>query len=187
MWPLIERILAVIGAVASMAAVMASVIRWYRLRLWRRQLTWDDALRVARTLLEKIEGSEWKPAVVIGIGRSGGIWGGWLAGNLGGVPFAVVDDRYEQTAEGLRVEFPGGEDVLGSLGRLYGDNLRILLVEGATSTGQTPLEFQRRFARQLNGWDVRVAVLYKNPSSAASIDFVGMEGPEPWPARFPWH
>jgi hypoxanthine phosphoribosyltransferase len=186
MWPLVERLLAIIGALASIVAVGATAVQWYRVRQWKRILTWDDALRAATTLLERVEGSPWKPEIVIGIGRSGGIWGGWLAGNLG-LPFAVVDDRYESGPEGRRVEFPGGQDVLVSLRKLHGDSIRPLVVDGATSTGQTPSEFRRRFAEQLKGWDVRFAVLYRNPTSAASIDFVGVEGPEPWPDKFPWH
>ena len=101
-----------------------------------------------------------------------------LAGNLGSLPFTVVDDRYTVNAD-LHVDFPAGADVLAAIRRTYPDKRRILVVEGATSTGKTPAKFLEEFAGELKGLD-------QNPASTADIAFVGRHGPEPWPDRFPW-
>ena len=183
----LERVLAVVGGLASLAALLVTVIQYVRWRAWRRKLTWDDVLRVAEQVLDQIEQGTWKPDVVIGLGRSGGIWGGWLAGNLGSLPLAVVDISYDPSPSGMNVTFPGGADVLTSIRRSRGEHLKVLVVEGATSRGQTPQEFFRSFATELDGWDTRLGVLYKNPASTAVVDFVGSHDLEPWPQRFPWH
>ena len=187
MWNTIIELLALVGAVASIGGLGLALIQRYRVLSWRKQLTWDDTLRVAEDLLQTIETADWQPDLVIGIGRSGGIWGGWLAGNLGVLPFAVVDKLFVEREAGRGVEFPGGEAVLAALHRLQHGPLRVLVVEGASARGQVPQEFRQQFADYLRDWDVKLAVLYKNPASGANIDFVGMIGPEPWPSTFPWH
>jgi len=147
---------------------------------------WADALVTAEKVLVKIEGCDWKPNLVLGLGRSGAIWGGWLAGNLGSLPIAVVDILYRESQQGRAVTFPAGAEVLAALRECYGGALRVLAVEGATSTGQTIVEFMTQFQRSIAGWDVRVAVLYKNRAVATRIDFAGANL-EPWPKSLPWH
>ena len=185
---IIKDILSVIGAIASVSGAVISAAYYFHVWRWKRQLTWDDALRVAEQLLQQIEGSDWKPDIVIGLGRSGGIWGGWLAGNLGSLPLGVIDVTYEETPVGGRsVAFPGGWQVLSSLKETYPDDRNVLVVEGASSTGQTPREFRQELISKIPDWDVKLAVLYKNPTVAERIDFVGKADLEPWPTRFPWH
>lgn len=179
---LIRDILAVWGAISATISIYQSV----RVLRWKQQLTWDDALRTAEKVLTRIRDSGWRPELVIGIGRSGGIWGGWLAGNMGSLPFALVDDRY-QSDESFRVDFPAGHGVLASLRETYPEKRRLLVVEGASSTGQTLSNFVEQFSKELEGCEVKFAVLYQNPAAVVRIDFVGEVGPEPWPKKFPWH
>lgn len=187
MWSNIEWLFSILGVIAGISAVLLFVIEVYRKWLWARKITWDDTLHTAKELLEIIEKSNWKPTIVLGLGRSGGIWGGWLAGNLGKLPFTVIDLKYFDEANGLRVEFFGGEEIIEVIRKLYGDTPKVLIVEGATSTGLTSSEFFRIFSVKLQNFDIKTAVLYRNPTSIAKIDFVGKHGPEPWPKKFPWH
>jgi len=185
---LLENLLKIVGALATLVGSIQGV----RIAIWKRKLTWDDALRVAEKLLTQIRDSQWDPQVILGLGRSGGIWGGWLAGNLGTLPFAVVDDHYAVDGENLNrgslvVDFPAGSEVLSSLRATYPDKRRMLIVEGASSTGQTLTRFAEKFHQELAGCDVKFAVLYKSPVSVAQIHYVGRVGPDPWPKRFPWH
>lgn len=188
LFDIVQAIFAVIGFIAA----VLGIIQYRILRQWKRKITWDKALRVARNLWDQIvagmldTGDEFKPDLVIGLGRSGGLWGGWLAGNLGSLPLVVVDIKYEKTAQGLQVSFPGGEEMLSLIRKQYGDDLHVLIVEGASSTGRTPLEFQSQFEEQLSGWTCKLAVLYQSVTSTANIDFVG-ERLEHWPGKFPWH
>jgi hypothetical protein len=124
---------------------------------------------------------------VIGIGRSGGIWGGWLAGNLGSLPFGVIEKRMSVKNETFEVDFPGGEEIIKTLLRNNPSITKVLIVEGATSGGKVLTKFKESFSHIFGEIDVKFAVLYKNPASSANINFVGQTGPEPWPEKFPWH
>jgi probable phosphoglycerate mutase len=177
---IILKILAAIGALASIYAAFLQIIRLYL------GPTWRDALKRAGKVLADIKQSNWEPTLVIGIGRSGGIWGGWLAGNLGSKPFLGIDVNYQQNDKGREVRFRGAKQVLSALEeyRELGDN--ILLVEGAASTGQTFTSFLEKFSDQLSSWNIKKAVIYKNPAAAINIEFVGRPL-ERWPKKLPWH
>lgn len=185
MWRIVELILQILGGIGTVVALIAFVMQ---IIILRKGPTWWDALKRARKILDKINQLHWEPTVVIGIGRSGGIFGGWLAGNLGSKPFIVVDDFYDQqSSKDIKVEFPGGKKVLSALEEFKKpEDNRILLVKGAVSRGQTFATFLERFSDQLVSWDIKKAALYKNPAAAVHIDFLG-KFLEPWPKRFPWH
>jgi hypothetical protein len=89
--------------------------------------------------------------------------------------------------KGLKVEFPAGEGIFEIIRQVCPNKKNLLIIEGASSTGQTPSKFQSEFEKYLNDFDYKFAVLYKNPSSSFNIDFVGKIGPEKWPEKFPWH
>ena len=176
------QIFAILGALAAVVAAAIALFQARELYLWRQELNWDDSLRTAAKLMTDIEQSGWIPEVVVGLGRSGGIWGGWLAGNLGSLPFGVVDDKYPE------VEFPGGSEALEALRKTYPHKRRMLVVEGASSRGETINRFRDKFAKaELEGIELKFAVLYVNPASSAEIQYIGEVGPEPWPDSFPWH
>lgn len=181
------NIFAVIGALASIASVAFAIVRFLEHRRWRRTPTWEDAFDVARRLRKKLEGNAWKPDLVIGIGRSGGIWGGWLAGNLGSLPFLAIDVHYEDTPNGRVVTFPAGSHGLRAAREVLSEAGNVLLVEGAATEGRTFEEFKSQYKRQIADWNVKTAVLYKNPPPANTIDFTGRDDLEPWPKKFPWH
>ncbi len=177
---LILNLLAATGAVAGITTLALPII------MHCMGPTWRDALKRARKVLEDIKQSNWEPTLVIGIGRSGGIWGGWLAGNLGSKPFLVVDVYYNQTEKGREVHYRGGKQVLSALEEFKKLGRNILLVEGAASTGETFTCFLEEFSDQLGSWKIKKAVLYKNPVAAIDIEFVG-RSLERWPKKLPWH
>ena len=76
MYALFENFLTFVGGLASIISVCFAASEAYKAWKRRRRLTWDGSLRAGKNILEKIETDGWKPAVVVGIGRSGGIWGG---------------------------------------------------------------------------------------------------------------
>lgn len=182
------EVLAVIGSLAGVAGVLGPFAYWW---YGRRQVTWRDALKTAEGVISQIESGDWKPQAVLGLGRSGGIWGGWLAGNLGSLPFAVVDETYKvhpsgrdvylhrpcEVLEGLRTN-PALEDSYGPL--------RVLVVEGATSNGRTVQRFREGIDSVASQYDIKLAYLFKNRAVAESIDFLGRTL-EPWPDKLPWH
>ncbi|MCK4341262.1 MAG: hypothetical protein KAY37_06005 [Phycisphaerae bacterium] len=176
-----------VGVLASVGGLVLGAHVWLERRRLAREPTWDDALRVAEKLLVAVEAADFKPQVVIGLGRSGGIWGGWLAGNLGSLPFLVIDDEYSLTPDGRRVEFRCANEVFTYVHKTFPENARVLVVEGATTDGLTIREFFDKLVPKSPEWDVRIAVLYKNPGANAKVDFAGKDDLSPWPKRFPWH
>jgi hypothetical protein len=98
----------------------------------------------------------------------------------------VVDILYRRTPEGRVVTFPVGVQVLQALREVRGSSLKVLVVEGASSTGQTFMEFIGQHRQLVIGWDMKFAVLYKNRAVATRIDFVG-KALDPWPRSLPWH
>lgn len=184
---LVQSALAVVGGFASIAGFTVTIAYIGRLWVWNRRVTWDDALRVAERLLVEIEGNDWKPDIVVGLGRSGGIWGGWLAGNLGTLPFGVVDLKYHDGPTTRTVSFPAGDAVLAALIANGNSAQQVLVVEGAASKGQTFDEFRSVFGERFDQSRMKFAVLYQSSTSSAYIDFVGERGLEPWPKVFPWH
>ena len=179
--------LAVVGTIASVAGFALAGYYWYARWRWERSLNWDDVLGVAERLLVEIETSGWKPDIVIGLGRSGGIWGGWLAGNLGTLPFGVVDLKYIDGPNGREVSFPAGEEILTALLPNDRQANRVLIIEGACSTGKTFREFRKTFGERFDQSRMKVAVLYQSSTCDEAIDFAGLANLEPWPRRFPWH
>lgn len=190
----VERILAVFGGAASVTGLLLAVVVWRERRRMRSQPSWDEALRVADTLIDTIQQARFSPHLVIGLGRSGGIWGGWLAGNLGSLPFTVIDLEYEVDEIVRRVKFLHMKGVVAWLPDFIRERYKndagkpgVLVVEGASSTGRTFREFFTGFQQVVSDWDVKTAVLYKNAAVDVRIDFVGKEDLSPWPEKFPWH
>jgi hypothetical protein len=73
---LLKEILTLIGGLVVIITLCTAIIELIKIWIWKRKLNWDNSLRIARLLLEKIETNNWKPQIVLGLGRSGGIWGG---------------------------------------------------------------------------------------------------------------
>lgn len=186
MWNVIWQFFAFVGILASIGGLALGIAELVLRRRWARQPTWDDALRAAEKLLNTIEAGTWKPDVVVGLGRSGGIWGGWLAGNLGSLPLAHIDLSRKPIGREWHVEFHGAEQVLGYLAKRFEGQPRVLVVNGGASNGETFKAFFRRFDSQLTKWDVKTAVVYANVAVDFAIDFVGKGDLEPWPERLPW-
>jgi len=185
---LLIDVLAIIGGLTSIAAFMVAVVQAYRLWKWHRQPSWNEALKTAEKVLEQIEGSAWMPGIVLGIGRSGGIWGGWVAGNLGSLPFAVIDCKIDdESGPARRFLFQGGQSFADNLREVLPENKKILIIEGAVTTGGTFGAFFEQFGTQFEDCEIKTATLYRNPSADFIVDYVGRSDLEPWPQKFPWH
>lgn len=149
------------------------------------KLTWQDALETANDLLEKIK-KEFQPNIVIGIGRSGGIWGGWFAGNFGSLPFVVIDDKYTRNDE-VQVDFPAGFGIIRSFLEFYPYAEKILVVMGAATRGETIRKFKEQFKDFLGERTVRYVFLYKNSTANVPTHHYYGEELQAWPKKFPWH
>jgi len=177
----LQPVFAVLGAVAAIVTIVTVLSQ-----VFGRRVTWNNARRAAWHVLREVQRYGWRPDMVIGIGRSGGIWGGWLAGNLGSLPFIAVDDHYSN-GQNITIEFNSARELLLAVREGFPQAKRFLAIEGASSTGRSFEEFRKIFDSVMSPRELRLATLYKNPTNPLHIDYVGEVGPSRWPNRFPWH
>ncbi|MEL7467414.1 MAG: hypothetical protein AAFN27_03095 [Pseudomonadota bacterium] len=181
-WPYIESAFAVAGGIGALFGLYFAIKR----ALFSK-LTWRRTLRAAEALLEGVEEDSWEPDLVMGLGRSGALWAGWLAGNLGSKPVFTID-RFFDEKDGVRVLSLPLSDVTLEIVRIkFGISPRILVVEGATSSGHGLSNFVSKVADVLPQADVRTASIFVNAGASYLPTYVGVRNLSPWPEEFPWH
>lgn len=157
-WAMLWKILVVIGAIATVYMAVVLIIERFGYFSW-----WGIRIR-SKKLLEKIKNSGFSPELVIGVGRSGAVLGGILAGNLGVIPIAIVDRKYawiKNTRQIIPLVFIKEHEVKGK---------RILLVDAAPHTGET-LRVLKNEIRQLQPAELRTVSLFKLKYSVETPDY----------------
>lgn len=119
----------------------------------------------------------------MGIGRSGAIWGGWFAGNLGSLPIYVIDNIYEIN-DRFSVSFPDSNGIFETMNKTS-NNKTYFIIMGASSSDNTFENFEKMNIEYLKKYNYKFAVLYLNSSSKFKIDFIGKTISSP--DYLPWH
>lgn len=151
-------VLGLLGTLASLyttALVLLDRLGFYS---W-----WGIYIR-SRQLVNKIKASGYSPDLVVGIGRSGAILGGILAGNLGVLPITVVDREYiwhEGTRHVKPLMFVKQEEIKGK---------KILLVDAAPHTGETSKIIKDKL-NEFNPAELKLAYLFKTRYVLQKPDF----------------
>jgi len=78
-----------------------------------------------------MESKKYKPDVVLGLGRNGGVVGGILASFLDSMPLMLLDTEYSKKKSKLHVEFRSDCLVLPKSVKT------VLVIEGTTTGGTT--------------------------------------------------
>ena len=129
----------------------------------RRTATW----RQFRNGVKKIEGliqrDGYRPDVVVGIGRGGAIFAGWLAGNLT-LPVAIVNWR------GWRQDNVRNVEVDISVASLDVKGKSVLIAESRAKTGETCKKV-KEYIESLGPRDVSIAALYREANSQIKPDY----------------
>lgn len=143
----------------------------------RGRLTWRVVGGAMRHVLDEMNKVDYRPDLIIGVGRGGAIVGGMLAGNLGHVPLFVVDtilDRSKKVSQAL-VRYPtlcpdlSGLSVLLAVGELYsGEDLRSAA----------------EYVETLGPVEIRTMSLFSHPAASIRPDYVGRMTNRPLDA--PW-
>jgi hypoxanthine phosphoribosyltransferase len=165
--------LAILGATASAASVylFAEEMRS------RRRFGWKQVEALVRQMLKEMQSRNYRPDLVLGVGRGGSILAGMLAGNLGHLPMAVLDTELDRPEGISKVEFrfPSCCPPL--------KDKRILLVVGELYSGED-LNHAIQFARRRHPAEIKTASLLTHPAALVRPDFIGLESNKPLSA--PW-
>ena len=143
--------------------------------------TWDDVVRGVSHICLAIEADDFLPDAVLGLGRSGGVMAGLVAGFLGSLPVRLLDIAYDDGPRGLNVSL---QRIDGQL-KFPPRTSRVLIVEGATTGGLTPRRAEAALKRKFPRYDMRFAVLIQSVTSAFRADYYafaehGVLQPLPW-------
>lgn len=121
-----ENVLAVVGVFTSLYSAIIVILD--RLGFY----SWLGIQLRSKKLIGKIRSSGFNPDVIVGLGRSGAILGGILAGNMGVIPITVIDRTYEwsngKSRRAIPIPFIKPEMISGK---------KVLLVDAAPHTGET--------------------------------------------------
>jgi hypoxanthine phosphoribosyltransferase len=174
-----------LGYVAAIFGVATGSIAFYRQwkALLNNRFTWRRVEKGITKLVAKMRKDNYNPDLVVGVGRSGGIIGGLIAGYLGAKPFTALNCKYENInkngATVRKVTFDRDFQISS-------EYKKILLVEGATTAGDTPkavLSYMQDKFDKNN--EYRFAVLVREHGGNAPINYTAYEVEKV--KKLPWH
>ncbi|TMQ08799.1 MAG: hypothetical protein E6J91_32290 [Deltaproteobacteria bacterium] len=135
-----------------------------------KKYSWDDVTRGINYIQLRLEQGGFAPDCVLGLGRSGGIVGGLLASFLGSASIALADLEYfHRPGPGVAYDVDLKASA-AALAVLRGKK-HVLVVEGATTTGETPRKAAELLKRLFPGIEFRFAVLVQCVASRFVADY----------------
>lgn len=143
----------------------------------RRSFGWKHMEKLVRKLIADIHHRDYTPDLVLGVGRGGAILAGMLAGNLDGVPLAVVDTIIDHSTgtSSAKIRYPESCPPL--------KDKSVLIVVGELYSGED-LRQGVEFAKRRHPREIRTATLLTHPAASVRPDFVGQQTDKPLTA--PW-
>lgn len=165
-----------LGVISTVASVVSIYLFAEELRN-RRQFGWKHVDKLVRKIILSIQRDDFKPDLVIGLGRGGAILAGILAGNMNHLPLVVLDTILEKEGgmSTVRVRFPQSCPPLR--------DLNVLLVVGELYSGED-LKKGIDFVRRRHPKSIRTASLLSHPAASIQPNFLGLESDRPLSA--PW-
>lgn len=181
-WAFVGQVLGVISAVLAIIAAAYTSYRWYISRS-PTKVSWRRVERGVLRIIHDLRRDNFVPDLVVCvvcIGRSGAIFGGLIAGNMGNVPIALLDRRFQWDKGRVR------DDVPLSYSEVHIDDSvrRVLVVIGEIYSGSSIKESLGRLEGVLNGREYRLACLNKVSFAPVKVDYCVYEVEKP--GRPPW-
>ena len=154
--------------------------------LWRKyrehvpqNIFWRKVERGIVELIELLRRDNFVPDVIVGIGRSGAIFGGLLAGNMKNLPIALMDRSFHWE-EQSRQSVPSGFTSVA----LDESCKKVLIVIGEVYSGQSISQAIDMLEPQLRGRRFRTACLVQSKQATFQTDHPVFEVTET--KRPPW-
>ena len=145
------------------------------------KLSWLDFWSKTQELLSKIEGSGYKPDVVISVGRSGAVIGGILATNLQATRHVAIDRTVvvrRQTEGPGRTDIKIDDTVTPNFTALGGK--KVLVVMSECETGLTLSQAYNFLQKNVADITIRTAVLFKRENVHFLPDYFVLSTDENW-------
>jgi hypoxanthine phosphoribosyltransferase len=132
----------------------------------RAPLSWTKVTHGATETIRRLRSDNWLPDLVLGIGRSGAIYGGLIAGNMNNLPLAILDrhlvwdrnSRQYLADHHSRIELPT-------------ECRKILVVVGEVYSGQSLTASLEKMESALKDRAVRTACLVRSMHSDVKVDY----------------
>jgi hypoxanthine phosphoribosyltransferase len=177
---IIECVMILLNIVVTVLSVVGSLIAIWQLTIYfqdRDRLSWRVVEKCMKSILKTMHQTNYRPDLIVGVGRGGAIVAGMLAGNLGHVPLFVVDTEIDRTTRSVKanIRFQGllpdvtGKKVLVVVGELYsGEDLRTVT----------------EFVESHKPAQVLTMSLFSHPAASITPDYLGRQTKRPLDA--PW-
>lgn len=178
-WMFVNLVLGIISAVLAITLAGYGAFRWYRRRV-PTKVSWRRIERAVLRIIHDMRRDNFVPDLVVCIGRSGAIFGGLIAGNMGNIPIALLDRRFQWDKGRVR------EDVPLSYSEIHIDDSvrKVLVVIGEIHSGSSIKESLGRLEEALKGREYRLACLNKVTFAPVKVDYcvyeVGKPGRPAW-------
>ena len=169
---MLETVVVVISVITALVSIPAGAYYlWDRSKVnVPRTVSWRMIERSVRRVIRELNADHFHPDLILAIGRSGAIYGGLLAGNLGNLPMAILDRHLVWDRAAREYVADHSSEI-----RLSDDCRTVLVVVGEVYSGQSLSVSLERIAPILKGRDVRTASLVRSRSSNVRLDYVGYE------------
>lgn len=165
-WGLAGQALGSISAVLAIVGAGYGAYRWYRMQS-PTMVSWRLVEKGVLRIIVDMRKDNFIPDLVVCVGRSGAIFGGLIAGNMGNVPIALLDRRFQWDKSRIR------EDVPLSFSEVHvDDSVRsVLVVIGEIYSGSSIKESLERLEKVLNGRKYKLACLTKIKFAPVNVDY----------------
>lgn len=126
------------------------------------------AMKSAKEISDDIKNGEFRPSIIIGIGRGGAIFGSLISYNLFHLPIFIIDRKYDWLTSNKRRL----DEVLFDFEVPPQFLSRVLLVAGEAHSGGT-LETFSNYLIAMGASEIKTCVFYKQEGCTVTIDYIG--------------
>lgn len=165
---MLEILIIAVTIVGGLISIPAGVyFLWDRNKVTiGRSVGWRKVEYGVRETIRRLRSDNWIPDLVLAIGRSGAIYGGLIAGNMGNLPMAILD-RHLVWDKASRQYVADHHSTLN----LPDDCRRVLVVVGEVYSGQSLASSGQRIRDATQGRSVRTACLVHSNHSNVQVDY----------------
>jgi hypoxanthine phosphoribosyltransferase len=161
-------LIVVVSVMAALISIPAGI--YY---LWDRNkatvsktVGWRKVEYGVHETIRRLRSDNWVPDLVLAIGRSGAIYGGLIAGNMGNLPMAILDRHlaWDRTSR----EYVA--DHHSSI-HLPDECKKVLVVVGEVYSGQSLTASVQRIKEAMQGRSIKTACLVHSNHSNVQVDY----------------